>query len=129
MVPPRSSSSGRDGGGSSSSRIISVDSASLLVSVGMFLVTARWFTNQERQRRSLGLWGAAAATANNKISTNHHQKSITTTSTTTTRGVVEKNIIGSRGIVALETPRVPYLEAFMYCLHVSGLRWFSIGGR
>lgn len=95
----------------SGSRLLSVDSASLLVSVGIFLVTARWFTNQERQRRSLGLWGANTKYNQNRAKNNNGNKS---------RGVSETSlIIGSRGVLALESPRVPYLEAFMYCLHVS----------
>ena len=88
---------------------ISVDSAALLVSVGLFFFTARWFTNQERQRRALGLWGANtknAATASNSGGGN-------------VKGTPAEGIIGSRGLLALEAPRGPYLEDFMYCLHVS----------
>ena len=91
---------------------LSVDSASLLVSIGAFFVTARWFTNKERQRRALGLWGA-----NTKH--NNNAKSGNATTARNIKGTPAEGIIGSRGVQALESPRVPYLEAFMYCLHVS----------
>ena len=93
---------------------LSVDSASLLVSIAAFFVTARWFTNQERQRRALGLWGA-----NTKH--NNNTKSGNATTARNIKGTPADGIIGSRGVQALESPRVPYLEAFMYCLHVSFL--------
>lgn len=90
----------------SSSRLssrLSVESTTLLVSVGLFVVTARWFTNKERQRRALGLWGA---------NTKHAAGS----AADRTKGTPVEGVIGSRGLLALESPRVPYLEDFMYCL-------------
>ncbi|CAB9517417.1 Probable inactive 1-aminocyclopropane-1-carboxylate synthase-like protein 2 [Seminavis robusta] len=100
---------------SPSKKTLSVDTVSLIVSVGLFVFTARWFTRTERQRRELGLWGArknipshgGGATGNSRT----HQNNAAN------QGSVAEGAIGSRGLVALDTPRVAYLEDFMYCLH------------
>ena len=94
-----------------SSSGLSADTTALAVSVGLFFLSARWFTNKERQRRELGLWGAK------KRSTGNLQAD--DSAGTNLGGNVAEGAIGSRGILALETPRVAYLEDFMYCLHVS----------
>jgi hypothetical protein len=80
--------------------------------MSLFYFTARWFTQKERQRRELGLWGANKKKRPPPFG-HHHQDAAQQ------QGSVAQGAIGSRGLVAMGTPRVAYLENFMYCLHVS----------
>lgn len=103
---------------------LSVDTAALVVSVGLFVASARWFTNKERQRRALGLWGKAEKKRSSGNNGNHPQTG-EANNNNDVGGNVAEGAIGSRGASALDTPRVAYLEDFMYCLHVSHVLTFQ----
>jgi len=108
----------------SSSRLWTIESTSTLFSLGVFVVSARWFTKKERQRRALGLWGAnpkyitdntiAPITNDQQLAALQQQSSSSPSRTNNHPDA----IIGSRGVLAMETSRASYLEDFMYCLHV-----------
>ena len=112
----------------SSSRLWTIESTSTLFSLGVFVLSARWFTKKERQRRALGLWGANPKyitddTTVKTILSNDEQLAAlqqqSASSSSPRRGNNHPDaIIGSRGVLAMETSRASYLEDFMYCLHV-----------
>lgn len=95
------------------STALSTDTTALLFSLGVFFFSSRWFTNQERQRRELGLWGASKGSSTKKKKT----CSLSGNDISAACGLASEGAVSSRGVAAMETPRVAYLEDFMYCLH------------